>query len=203
MSGFFIKGLLIGLIFGVPAGAIGALTIRRTLKGGFAAGLATGIGSSAADVLYACVGAFGITVISDFIENRQGMIGLVGGILIILMGLSVWRKKETSEIQEEKKTHLHLYFFSSFAVAITNPATVLSFLAAFAVFEIRGKIGAADGAGLILGILLGTLCWWGGLSGIVTLLRSKITDRIYGWLNRILGCLLIVLGVAAIIRAIV
>lgn len=28
----FIKGMLIGLIFGVPAGAIGALTIQRTME---------------------------------------------------------------------------------------------------------------------------------------------------------------------------
>ncbi len=92
MGVFFLKGLLIGLIFGVPAGAIGALTIRRTLQQGFAVGLVTGMGSSVADLLYACVDAFGITVISDFIESRQRVIGLAGGILIILMGLSVWKQ---------------------------------------------------------------------------------------------------------------
>ena len=37
---YICKGLLIGLIFGVPAGAIGALTIGRTLEKGFVAGLA-------------------------------------------------------------------------------------------------------------------------------------------------------------------
>lgn len=35
MAECFWKGLLIGLIFGVPAGAIGALTIGRTLEKGF------------------------------------------------------------------------------------------------------------------------------------------------------------------------
>ena len=54
LENYLIRGLLIGLIFGVPAGAIGALTIQRTLNGGFSAGLTTGLGSSAADLLYAC-----------------------------------------------------------------------------------------------------------------------------------------------------
>ena len=45
---YICKGMLIGLIFGVPAGAIGALTIGRTLEKGFAAGFLTGMGSSAA-----------------------------------------------------------------------------------------------------------------------------------------------------------
>ena len=60
---FLIRGLLIGLIFGVPAGAIGALTLQRTLKRGFAAGFVTGLGSSAADLLYACAGVFGVAVV--------------------------------------------------------------------------------------------------------------------------------------------
>ena len=49
---YVVKGILIGLIFGVPAGAIGALTIQRTLERGFLAGLLTGTGSSAAELLY-------------------------------------------------------------------------------------------------------------------------------------------------------
>ena len=35
IAGYFLRGLLIGLVFGVPAGAIGALTIQRTLEKGF------------------------------------------------------------------------------------------------------------------------------------------------------------------------
>lgn len=58
MLELFLKGLLIGIVFGVPAGAIGALTIQRTLEGGFLYGFLTGMGSSAADVLYGIVGIF-------------------------------------------------------------------------------------------------------------------------------------------------
>ncbi|MDE7245253.1 MAG: LysE family translocator, partial [Oscillospiraceae bacterium] len=71
MENFLLKGLLVGLVFGVPAGAIGALTIQRTLSHGFWAGLLTGLGSSAADVLYACVGVFGLTAISDALLRWQ------------------------------------------------------------------------------------------------------------------------------------
>lgn len=35
MAEYFLQGLLIGLVFGVPAGAIGALTIQRTVEKGF------------------------------------------------------------------------------------------------------------------------------------------------------------------------
>ena len=71
IAGYFLRGLLIALVFGVPTGAIGALTIQRTLERGFFAGLITGTGSSAADLIYSFVGIFGITIISDFLTANQ------------------------------------------------------------------------------------------------------------------------------------
>ena len=71
LNSFFLKGLLIAIVFGVPAGAIGALTIQRTLEKGFRFGFATGLGSTAADLIYAAVSVFGISVISDFLIQYQ------------------------------------------------------------------------------------------------------------------------------------
>lgn len=75
----FLKGILIGLIFGVPVGAVGAMTVQRTWEHGIKAGLLTGMGSSVADCIYAAIGAFGLTIISDFLLQYQGAIHLVGG----------------------------------------------------------------------------------------------------------------------------
>ncbi len=36
---FFIRGILIGLRFGIPVGAVGTLTVQRTFRYGFIAGL--------------------------------------------------------------------------------------------------------------------------------------------------------------------
>ena len=81
------RGILIGLLFGLPVGAIGALTVQRTWSLGVRAGLLTGLGSSVADCFYACVGAFGLTLISDFLLRWQGVITALGGTLVLAMGL--------------------------------------------------------------------------------------------------------------------
>lgn len=78
---FFLKGLLVALIFGIPAGTIGALTIQHTLQKGFKAGVITGLGSTAADMFYACIGICGITFVSDFITKYQQWIRLLGELL--------------------------------------------------------------------------------------------------------------------------
>ena len=100
LESYLIRGLLIGLIFGVPAGAIGALTIQRTLNSGFTAGLMTGLGSSAADILYACVGVFGVTLVSDFLTRSQRPIRLLGGLLIVALGVHIFRQKPQRQQQE-------------------------------------------------------------------------------------------------------
>lgn len=197
---YVVRGLLIGLIFGVPAGAIGALTIQRTIERGFLAGFLTGAGSSAADLLYAAVGIFGIAVISDFLTAHQNIFQIVGGVFIGILGISILRKKEREPAVKETKGNLLFCFLSSFGTAVMNPATILSFMVAFTAFEINGDVGAAEGVGLVLGILAGTLGWWLALSGGVSLFRERMTDRIYKWLNRILGCFMMILGIAMIVK---
>ena len=91
-----LKGIQIGLLFGVPAGAVGAMTVQRTLQAGPRAGLLTGLGSSVADCFYACVGVFGLTLVSDFLLKGQNMIHMAGGCLIFGMGVGLLCRKDAS-----------------------------------------------------------------------------------------------------------
>ena len=194
LDNYLIKGLLVGLVFGVPAGAIGALTIQRSLAHGFWAGLVTGLGSSAADILYACIGVFGLTLISDFLLAHQTIISLVGSAFIVLLGIQIFRKKGNKVVDTERRNRLPIFFSSSFAIAIMNPATILAFFVAFSSFGIADDLSATQGVQLVVGILLGTGCWWMLLSGGVCLFRARITDTIYQRLNRVLGILMILFG---------
>lgn len=202
ISILFIKGMLIGLIFGVPAGAIGALTIQRTIEKGFAAGIITGLGSSAADLIYGCASVFGITIISNFITRYQFYIQLPGGFLIIALGISILKNRQKPETDNKIKGNLAFYFLSSFGAAIMNPATILSFIIAFTTFGISGNLSIQKGIWLLAGILTGTLCWWTVLAGIVAVSRSRITNKIYNILNIVLGSFMLVFGVVMIIKGI-
>jgi len=195
MESFLFKGLLVGLVFGIPAGAIGALTIQRSLARGFLAGLLTGLGSSAADMFYACVGVLGISVVSDFLLEWQTPISMAGGVLILVMGIGIFKGKPAAVFSEEEKTSLPLCFASSFAIAIANPATILSFVVAFASFGIGNVDTVGQGIQVIAGILLGTGFWWCVLSGAASRLRERMTDQIYRNLNRVLGVLLMLFGI--------
>lgn len=91
---YLLRGILIGLLFGLPVGAVGTMTVRHTWNSGIKAGLFTGLGSSVADCFYAVIGAFGITFISDFLLEYQVIINILGGGFILYMGIRLLIKKD-------------------------------------------------------------------------------------------------------------
>lgn len=193
------KGVLIGLMFGVPIGAVGAMTVQRTLERGFGAGLLTGLGSSAADCLYACVGVFGLTFISDFLLIYQTVITVIGGIFILLMGIGQLVRK-SSQNPPQKSAEGAKIFLSSFAVGITNPVAILTFLFAFTYFEITASSDFISGALLVAGVFIGTNIWWSALSGAVSLVKKKTGKSGFPYMNKCFGGLLIVFSAVIFVK---
>ena len=198
---WFFRGLLIAFIFGIPAGAIGALTVQRTLKNGFLTGLLTGLGSTAADMLYACAGAFGITLISTFLQDNQRVIGILCGMGIIGFGMYIIIHKEPEKTDTRSFVSTGWKaFLTSFTLAIVNPATVVTFLTAFAGLGISRVPDSFSGISLVVGIGVGTTLWWVALAGGTAWLKTKMSML---WLDRAakgMGMLMIGFGLWSIIR---
>lgn len=195
-----LKGLCIGLLFGIPVGAVGVLTVQRTLAYGMKAGIATGLGSSAADGLYACAGAFGMAAVSDFLLEHRTIVNLAGGCLLLLIGLRVICKKTGLDVLDKTYSQMPRFFFSAFAIGLANPAAILMLLFAFSYFGIYGKLLQAEGIVLSVGVFFGTLAWWVFLSGITAVLGHKLRAIGLRRLNQGFGTLLILLGLGIFIK---
>ncbi len=198
---FLVKGVLIGLMFGIPVGAVGTTTVQRTISRGWKAGLITGLGSSAADVVYACIGAFGLTLISDILLRYQRWIVLVGGMFVILLGISSWRKPfiDISNRKESKGDWMQM-FGTSFFIGITNPAAILTFLFAFTYFGIGHIDSAINGLAVVAGVFVGTFIWWSILSFGTDFFVGKSSIKKMTKLNKIFGGILIAFGILILTR---
>lgn len=197
---FLLKGMIIGLILGAPAGAVGALCMQRSLIYGTKSGLVTGLGSSAADCFYAAAGAFGISYISDFLSQHSRLIGIIGGALILSMGISILLKKRINTVEPERRLSYPAMFISSFGVGITNPAAVIAFLFAFSCLGIDGRQGALCGSALVMGVLVGTLIWWIALALLAGKLKEKYGEKVIVGLNRFFGAVMICFGAIIFVR---
>ena len=187
-------------MFGVPVGAVGAMTVQRTLSRGMGAGLLTGLGSSAADCLYACVGVFGLTFISDFLLKYQRIITVMGGVFVLIMGICGILKNPEQNAPQKSAEGVKM-FLSSFTVGITNPATIRTFLFAFTYFGIGEISGAVGGVLLVLGVFLGTYVWWTVLSGTVCIIKRRSGNRRLPYLNKVFGVILIVFAAVILVKA--
>lgn len=208
---FLLKGIMIGLLFGIPIGGVGVMTVQRTLEYGPRMGILTGVGSSAADCLYACVGAFGLTYISDFLLHHQKIIHILGGSFLLFTGIRLLLKKNDSNlliapvsaprtqgIGSEVRISL-VSTLSSFLAGITNPVAILTFLFAFSLFDIPGQMGFVNGSCLVLGVFIGTLWWWIILVFLAGKLKSRFAQTRFCSVNRIFGAILCLLGLAVFI----
>lgn len=199
LGGYFFRGVLIGLLFGIPVGAVGTMTVRNTLSGGIREGLQTGLGSSIADCLYAAIGVFGLNFLSDFLLRYQLIIRLVGGIFIAGMGSYLLLKKTAGK---QTATGSGSRFLTSFFVGVTNPAAILTFLFAFSYFGITPQKDFAVGAALIIGVFLGTYLWWLALSVLTDYLRKRNGSFRQELANRIFGVILLLFGLVMILQTI-
>lgn len=140
----FLKAALVGLSIAAPVGPIGLLTIQRTLQGGWASGLATGLGAAVADATYGAVGALGVTWLIELLTSARQPLALGGGALLLWLAWQTWRAPLTQSAAQAGGTGLWGQFAGTVVLTLSNPATVLSFIAIFG--ALSGTLGPTDGA---------------------------------------------------------
>jgi threonine/homoserine/homoserine lactone efflux protein len=197
---FFARGLVIGFAIAAPVGAIGLLCIRRTLASGRLAGFVSGLGAATADALYGAIAALGLTAISSTLVAHQDAVRLVGGGFLCYLGVRSALATPTVETSSASPRGLLAAYGSTLALTLTNPTTILSFAAVFAGLGLGTSAGDRQSAALmVLGVFLGSACWWLILSGAVGLFRRSMTTVRLRWVNRISGGVLVAFGVLALL----
>src|SRR4051812_8188873 len=127
----FLKGLLIGFSIAAPVGPIGVLCIQRTLSYGRLSGLLTGLGAATADGVYGAVAAFGLTVVSSFLTGQQFWFQLIGGAFLFYLGAKNFKATPATKAASKEHKGLLFDYISTVFLTLTNPATILSFVAIF------------------------------------------------------------------------
>lgn len=197
---FFFKGLVLGFSIAAPVGPIGVLCIRKTLEFGRFSGLFSGLGAAVADAIYAVIAAFGLTFIANFLLEGQFWLRFIGGIFLLYLGWKTFRAEPNSQSKILSHSSLLNDFISTFFLTITNPMTIISFLAVFAGLGLSNIQGDyAQASALVLGVFLGSALWWLTLSEGVTLFRKKVSQEVMKWINRAAGLIIVAFGISALV----
>lgn len=199
----FFKAFVIGLSIAAPVGPIGVLCIRRTLVFGRRVGFVSGLGAATADAFYGAVAAFGLTFLFRFFVQNARPLHLIGGIVLLLIGLRTMFARRDVAVAADGPARfggLLPAYASTLFLTITNPMTIISFAAVFAVIAPAGGLDYGSAAVTVIGVFLGSAAWWLVLSTGVGAVRQAAGARLLAWVSRISGGVIAGFGAAQLVE---
>ena len=201
---FLLRGLIIGVSIAAPVGPIGLLCIQRTVIQGRTSGLVSGLGAATADAVYGSVAGFGRDLVSNFLIDQRMWIHLIGGALLLLLGIKVLLTRPAEQVAQTKYTVRGIWwsYLSTFLLTITNPMTILSFVAVFAALGVANSSNDYVSASFtVIGVFLGSALWWLILSSVAGRLRGKLNRTAILWIGRLSAVIIIGFGIVGIVSA--
>ena len=214
-----LQAWIVGIVIAAPVGPVGVLCIRRTLNNGWFAGFVAGSGAALADSFYGAVATFGIVLVSDFLIDQQFYLKIIGGAILFVIAImmildtapavadpdSIQQASELKNMTQDisapdKQTgtarHRAGDFISTFFITLTNPGTILAFIAIFAGTGLTIYADKPFHASMIVGgVFLGSLSWWMGLSGLVSFFDRRIHKNIQHRINLISGLVILAFAI--------
>lgn len=184
-----------GIAIAAPVGPVNVLCASRTLFKGRSSGMVSGLGAAAADALYGAVAAFSITFVIDFLRQEEFYIRIVGGILLVGIGITYFRKPAQPMTRSGPDESAHSDFVSTLLLTLTNPTTVLSYLAVLTAMGMSEHRPGWLSLLLVAGIFLGSMLWWTILVVLVNHLRDRFNERAIAAMNRVAGLAIGIFGI--------
>jgi threonine/homoserine/homoserine lactone efflux protein len=205
-----ISGAVIGVIVAAPIGPVNLICIRRTLAYGSLHGFLSGLGAALGDGIFAIISAFSLTAIAQLIEGYSIPLQIIGGVMLLGFGWHTFHADPTCVQDKLSAPVSDLPFmarvvrdvFSTLALTLTNPATLLGFAALFAglgsiVDEKASFLAAAVTVG---GVAAGSAAWWFTITTITAIFHKRIDSVIMRRINQISGIAVGLFGVAVIVH---
>lgn len=202
LGNILFSGALIGILISAPMGPIGMLCIQRTLNKGRWPAFFTGVGAAVSDLLYCLLTGLGLALITGFIEDHRNLLQFLGSIVLIVFGIYLFRKNPAAALKKptEKGNNFWIDFLTGFLFTFSNPLILFFIIGLFTQFDfMKPELMFYHYIAGYVAIFGGALLWWYGVTFFVNKVRGHINVRSLWLINRIIGSILLAMGVAGIV----
>lgn len=197
-------GLLVGFAIAASPGPIWFLCTRRSLTQGWASGFVSGLGVATADGFYGAVAAFGMAAVAGWLVRESVWLRLTGGLVLAILGLHMALSRPAAPDSVGRGVGgLAANYVSMLGLTLTNPTTVVSFVAVGAGLGITAREGWLPAAVLVAGVTAGSAVWWLLLTGLLHRIRGRLPQSALRTLSVAAGSMITLLGLAAVVGAVV
>lgn len=201
---YLLRGILVGVAVSIPLGPIGVMIVQRTLTRGNWAGFFSGVGAAISDLVYALIAGYGFSLIITFIDSHRLTLQVAGGAVLMVFGIYTFLQNPIKQIRAPRRSNINYWqdVVSTFALTITNPLAVFTFLIIFTSFDVFVEAQEKSLIYVVLiGVFIGALLWWMNLTLLVGLFRRFINIRRLWWINKISGVSIAVIALGIVIYA--
>jgi len=145
-------GIAAGLVFSISFGPVFVAITETSLRRGFMAGAAVALGVAISDVIYVVVILMGL---SNLLEDPrfESVFALVGGMLLLLIGISLLVKKGVMGARVDKKRRHVGSFFKGFLINSLHPYVPIFWLGVVASVKSQLNLDKSSDVQFFAGVL--------------------------------------------------
>lgn len=196
------RGIFIGYSVSIPVGPVALLVMRRSMVGGRAKGIFSGLGAATVDLVCGTIAVLGIQGLTLVIQSHEHILRIVGGLFLIGFGLHTLKTFAEGEDHEAARAlSLGKAYWTTAALTIANPLTWLGLIFVSAAAGAgAGKLSPLDTAFTAIGISTASASWWVFLSTSAAWLGKKAGGKILRIINVVAGTALLLVGAFQIVE---
>jgi len=192
---YLLYGIICGLVLSLPFGPLAIYCMEKTLSEGRYKGFVSSLGMITVDIFYGMVALFGFRYVEKYLESYQIEIKLISGLLILGLGLKIFRdRKKIENVVEDGNFGYIKSYVTTILVAFSNPLSIFTFIGLFAILGVSTEIPNIS-TNIALGILIGGGLQWFGITSALSYFRKKITFQTLEILRHYASILIMVGGI--------
>lgn len=200
-----VRGIAIGILVSAPMGPIGMLIIQRTLNRGRWPAFFTGIGAALSDLIYCLLTGLCMSFITDFVATNQLILQIIGSVVLGIFAFFLFRKNPTRQLAtpHEAQNTYWTEFGSGFLLTFSNPLILFFIIGLFARFNfLLPEFQYYHYVSGYASIFVGALLWWFAITFFINKVRSHFNVRSLWLINRIIGLILLSMGLFGLVMGI-
>lgn len=197
-----LEGVGMGLVLSLIIGPVFFALVQNSMEYGFRNSLFMALGILASDSVYVIVSYFGVGILANNSALKAGL-GYVGGMIMIGFGIANFLKKNVQRpnsggLVANEKPKRRKGFLKGLSLNGVNPFVLLFWISIAGMVQLKKKYQGAEVFFFYGGMLL-TVFGTDLVKAYVAKKLSKfITPRFMGYLNKIVGIVLVIFGIRLI-----
>lgn len=206
MFALLFQGIFLGVIVSVPVGPVNVICLQGTVQHGKLYGFKSTIGGTLADSIYAAIAILGLNVFISFVNKNQFIFEMGSSLVILTFGAILLLNKTVKNEWKKQATPVRCIGNSvkSFFLTISNPLTVLFFVAYLANFKISGgSLNYMLTICFVMGVVIGSMLWFYSLSSIIAHYKHRLNLNHFRKINKVCGYLLCLLAIVLFFKSII